>query len=171
MKKQIILLLTFVFYAFSAHHCFAMEKEQSSTNSLFGSLINFVNNIGTPNQDFIIIDNDVCEKITKKNNDPTVSPLVFEETKGFFTRQENFNCHQHPEVVKAMYNGRAFYYTKHRGAIIYNTQETLTIEQVQPIKDLLETLLNPNPKTTSSYQGRSRHNSHKIKPGSNSQLT
>jgi hypothetical protein len=145
-----------------------MEKEQSS---IFGSLINFVSNIGTTNQDFVVIDNDVCEKITKKNNDPTISPLVFEETKGFFTRQENFNCHQHPEVINAMYNGRAFYYTKHQGAIIYNNEEPLTIEQVQPIKDLLETLLNPNQKTTCSYRGRRRHNPHEIKPGSNSQIT
>jgi uncharacterized protein YaaR (DUF327 family) len=101
-------------HIFVAHHCFAMESEKSS-------------------QDFVIIDSNLCEKILN-NNSP--HPIVCEEeANGFFTKLGNFNSHHHEKAIKAMQDGKAFYYTKKQGAIIYSSKEPLTMEKVISFKN------------------------------------
>lgn len=168
MNKQTLFLLTFISHAFTAQYCLAMEPEKPSASKLFESMFSFLitpnptNQNNVTNQDFVIIDDYVYASINFSTS-PLVFEAVFKDGMPIFTQQTAFSCDPNSPAAKAVRSGRAVYYQKGQGAIIYSKQQKLTLEDVQPIKDLLEILFTQT--RTSCYSvSRCKNDPRNIKP-------
>ena len=166
MTKQIIFLLYLLFHSFTAHHCFAMETQQSPQNFVVidnGLLTEIEAKIVRTNEDsdkFHKIAHIATKKDTLINlmqyrylvirsktlvkrhySYQLFCPIVLKENKN--SSLENLgqlDPYQNKEVKEAIRQNKALYCTMHQGAIIYNLTQQPNIQISKQTKEYIEKL-------------------------------
>ena len=164
MKKQILFFATLVVLMFTAHHCSAIEKEESLTQFIpldNGLLTEIDAKIAQTAYVGWFADRSITSTTIKKdtvinllryqrNLDNSKGagpyelfcPIVVKESNGLVVDLGQFDPNKHKEVQEAIRQNKAFYYNGNQGAIIYSLTQQPNINTVENMKSLIEPLQN-----------------------------